>query len=144
MERLVFYLLEYFHGDINDNFEYGQTSIFPSSHSWGEHFKGASDGVPGNVVSKMVHSEAIVTNPMVLGLVPVGMDFPDKIKGTSNKKSARKINQLLQEICTREQNSILYDPKICFEQMKVTISPDGLPYFAENMHTTNMGKKILC
>lgn len=140
MERLVFYLLEYFHGDINDNFKYGQISIFPSSHSWGKHFKGATDGAPGNVISKMINPEAIVTNPMVVGLVPVDVDFPHEIKRTSKKKSAKKRNQLLQGICTLEKNCILFDLQICFEQMKVTIHPNGLPYFGDSMHTTNSGE----
>lgn len=163
---------------------------------------GTSDGGPGNVISKMIYQEAIVTNkamsghtslestrnldyfetnpsiilafdlffwdanreevgtsfekntiklfetyqikkvPMIVGRVPVGVNFPEEIRHAGNKKSAQKINSLLEELCTLEKNCLLYDPKICFDKMKGPLSPDGHPYFGDSMHTTNLGNKF--
>lgn len=80
--------------------------------------------------------------PMIVGLVPIGVRFPDEIRRAGEKKSAKKINQLLGELCTLEKNCLLYDPRICFDQMKSPLSPEGKPYFGDSMHTTNLGNKF--
>lgn len=77
--------------------------------------------------------------PMIVGKLPIGVEFPEAISRTGKKKSAKKVNELLEEICTEDKNCLLYDPKICFDKMGKPISPSGEPYFSDSMHTTNVG-----
>jgi hypothetical protein len=77
--------------------------------------------------------------PMIVGKVPVGVRFPEFIKEAGSKKSAVKINKFLEEQCTLDKNCLLYDPKICFDMMGSPVSPEGVNYFSDSMHTTNEG-----
>ncbi len=77
--------------------------------------------------------------PMIVGRVPVGVNFPEGIRIAGTKKSARVINTLLEELCTMEKNCLLYDPKICFDLMGSPVGPDGVRYFSDSLHTTNAG-----
>jgi hypothetical protein len=80
--------------------------------------------------------------PMIVGKVPIGVRFPEEIKRAGEKKSAKIVNKLLEKLCTLEKNCLLYDPKICLDQMKGPLSPEGKPYFSDSMHTTNLGNKF--
>lgn len=80
--------------------------------------------------------------PMIVGKVPVGVRFPDEVRRAGEKKSTQRVNALLTELCTVEKNCFLYDPKICLDQMKGPLSPDGKPYFSDSMHTTNLGNQF--
>lgn len=77
--------------------------------------------------------------PMVVGRVPVGAQFPEEIRAAGAKPSAKKINKLLEQLCTLENNCILYDPKICFNLMGGPVGPNGVRYFSDSLHTTNEG-----
>jgi hypothetical protein len=80
--------------------------------------------------------------PMIVGRVPEGAKFPEEIRKAGEKKSAKKINALLEELCTLDKNCLLYDPMICFNKMKGPLSPEGKPYFGDSMHTTNLGNRF--
>lgn len=80
--------------------------------------------------------------PMIVGKVPVGVDFPSGIKEAGKKKSAKHINKLLEEICTEEKNCLLYDPKVCFDEMGGITGPGGVRYFSDSLHTTNEGNRF--
>jgi hypothetical protein len=80
--------------------------------------------------------------PMVVGRVPVGVAFPDGIREAGKKPSTARVNSLLEELCTLEKNCILYDPKICFDLMGGPVSPEGVRYFSDSLHTTNEGNKF--
>ncbi len=80
--------------------------------------------------------------PMIVGKVPIGAKFPDSIKEAGQKRSAGKINNLLEELCTLDKNCLLYDPVECFNLMKAPVSPEGISYFSDRLHTTNEGNKF--
>lgn len=80
--------------------------------------------------------------PMIVGRVPVGVEFPEGIKNVGPKKSTREINKLLEELCTSDKKCVLYDPKICFDMMGGPVSPKGVRYFSDSLHTTNEGNRF--
>jgi hypothetical protein len=80
--------------------------------------------------------------PMIVGKVPVGVKFPEEIRKAGERPSARKINQLLEELCTLDKHCLLYEPRNCFDRMPGPLSSEGKPYFGDSMHTTNLGNSF--
>ncbi len=73
--------------------------------------------------------------PMIIGKIPM-VDLPLGNRAESIKKSALKINKLLEELCTLENNCLLYDPLDCLLCM------DFASHFSENLHFTDEGNKF--
>lgn len=73
--------------------------------------------------------------PMIIGKVPV-IDLPFGLKSEALKKSAMKVNSLLDQLCVPEKNTLLYDPLECFLAM------DSDSYFSDNLHLTKEGNKF--
>jgi hypothetical protein len=71
--------------------------------------------------------------PLIVGKVPIGVEFPLGIREAGKRKSAKKINDFLERTCTPDKNCILYDLRECFNQM------DSPKYFSDALHTTDEG-----
>ena len=71
--------------------------------------------------------------PMIIGKVPI-VDMPFKI--FNYQKNAAKVNSLLEEICTLENNSVLVDPIECY------INMDSEEHFSDGLHLTCEGNKF--
>lgn len=81
---------------------------------------------------KFFHERKI---PMIIGKLPI-IDLPFGPQAEIIKESAKKVNSLLEEICTLENNTLLYDPLDCLLNMN---SPD---YFSDSLHLTNQGNEF--
>ncbi len=73
--------------------------------------------------------------PMIIGKLPI-IDLPFGLQAEIIKKSAVKVNTLLEEICTLENNTLLYNPMNCLLSMN---SPE---YFSDGLHLTSEGNKF--
>ena len=132
MERLLFIFLNIFMVSSMTTLNTDKFPFFPSSHSWGEHFKGATDGEPGNVVSKMIHPEAIVTNPMILSLIPVDADFLIKSNGEVKRNPPERLINSCRKSCSIHLNYLFsYDfsnivSSFSFTAFKTSLLSDAL------------------
>lgn len=72
---------------------------------------------------------------LILGKIPV-VDFPIGIRMASLKQSAQRVNDLLEELCHENTNSLLYDPLECFLRM------DSPRYFSDGLHLTAEGNNF--
>ena len=77
--------------------------------------------------------------PVVLGKIPVGVRFPMGVKAAGSRPCTPVINNLLAELCKEENNCFIYDPKDCLDAMLEPISPEGVPYFYDALHTSDEG-----
>ena len=80
--------------------------------------------------------------PMVIGRIPVGAPFPVGVRMAGTRPCARVINSLVNQFCKVENNCIVYDPKDCIDAMKEPVSPEGLNYFRDPLHTSTEGNKF--
>lgn len=80
--------------------------------------------------------------PMVVGKIPVGVQFPPGLALAAMRPCTRVINSLLTELCLPENNCLIYDPKDCVSAMKGPASPEGFAYFRDPLHTSTEGNKF--
>jgi hypothetical protein len=72
--------------------------------------------------------------PMVIGKIPIGATFPEGIRQVAAAPCAPTVNALLEELCTINNNCLLYNPLDCFDQMT-----DPSLYFVDDLHTSHEG-----
>jgi hypothetical protein len=94
--------------------------------------------------------------PMILGKLPQGNDLP---KGYQRlpKGCTEKINSFLEKECRMDKNCLLYDPMVCFSEVrdranrKFASEPEKKEaylarqygkYFADSLHTNIKGNKF--
>lgn len=72
--------------------------------------------------------------PMIIGKFPV-VNFPFGLKAESFMKNALKVNELLEEVCSLQNNCLLYDPLDIYLQMKSF-------HFSDGLHLTSAGNEF--
>lgn len=77
--------------------------------------------------------------PMILGKLPKGIAFPPGYAVLNDNDCTETINKLLDEVCTKEKNCLIYDPKDCLSKME----PENRKlYFVDSKHTSVEGNKF--
>ncbi len=77
--------------------------------------------------------------PMVIGKIPVGARFPAGVRLAGRAACTSRINALIQQECTIDNNCLVYDPKDCLDAMGSSVSPSGQNYFVDPLHTSAAG-----
>lgn len=77
--------------------------------------------------------------PMVIGKIPVGAPFPMGIRLAGGAACTSRINALIEQECTIDNNCLVYDPKDCLVAMRSPVSPTGESYFLDPVHTSSAG-----
>ncbi len=80
--------------------------------------------------------------PMVIGKIPTNAPFPLGVRIAGSRPCTARINRLLDELCTIENNCLLYDPNDCFQAMRTPVSSGGQSYFLDQMHPTAAGNEF--
>ncbi len=80
--------------------------------------------------------------PMVIGKIPTNAAFPIGVRLAGTRPCTARINRLLEELCTIENNCLLYDPNDCFKAMRAPASSAGVSYFLDQMHPSNAGNEF--
>jgi hypothetical protein len=57
--------------------------------------------------------------PMIIGRLPVGLNEPSGYAALNKRECTKKINQLLEKLCTLEKNCTLYNPADCLSNLKL-------------------------
>ena len=80
--------------------------------------------------------------PMVIGKIPVNAPFPTGIRLAGRAACTSRINALIEQECTLENNCLVYDPKDCLVAMRSPVSPSGENYFLDPIHTSSAGNQF--